>query len=326
MLRAKVFEVALLCALTLGALAQGASAQNYPSHPIRLIVPFPAGGVTDVLARTASNHLASRLGQPVLVENVSGAAGNTGTDLVAKAPPDGHTLVIVASSQLVINPFIYSKMPFDALNDLAPVINLVEAATIVVIDAKLPPKTLQEFIAYAKTWPGELNYGSAGVGSTPHLTGDFLTRLAGIKMVHVPYRGIAPALNDLLGGQIQLLSLTLAAVKPQVDAGLLRALVVGARKRMTILPDVPTAAEAGVPDFEPRTWFGILAPAKTPPAVIATLNKTLQEMLEDPDVRRRFIEIGLDPVGGSPESFGAVIREDSRFWEQIVKASGAKAE
>lgn len=300
-------------------------AQSYPAKPIRLVAPFPPGGIVDFLGRVVSEGLPALAGQQVIIENRPGAGGNLGTDLVAKAAPDGYTLGLVAAGNLVINPFLYRSMPFDPLNDVVPVFNLGDAPQLLVVTGSLPPQNLREFIAYAKARP-PVPYASAGVGTTTHLAMDHFARLAGLDLQHIAYKGVGQALPDLLAGRVQALSVGLGPVRAHLKSGALRALAAASPRRLAALPDVPTSAEAGLPGYEMATWFGVIAPRGTPAPVVASLNRYLQQVLDDPKTRQRLLDSGIEPAGGDAASFGALIRADYRKWEPVVKASGARVE
>ena len=301
-----------------------AHAQPYPAKPIRLIAPFPPGGTADFLGRLVSESLSALVGQQIVVENRPGAGGNLGTDLVAKAAPDGYTLGLVAAGNLVINPFLYRSMPFDPMSDLVPVFNIGDAPQLLVVTGALPAQNLREFVAYAKTQPAPLPYASAGVGTTTHLAMDHFARLAGIEMQHVSYKGVGQALSDLLAGRVQAISVGLGPVRAHLKSGALRALAAAAPKRLAAIPEVPTSAEAGLPGYEMTTWFGVVAPKGTSPAVVSYLNRHLQNALDDPKMQQRLLESGMEPAGGDAQSFGQLIRSDYRKWEPVVKASGAR--
>jgi tripartite-type tricarboxylate transporter receptor subunit TctC len=322
---------AIACALSLVAAHLGvtrADAQqapaNWPTQPIRIIVPSSAGGTTDMLARLAAEWLTPRLGQNVIVENRTGAGGNVGTDAVAKAAPDGHTLGFVSTNNLAINQFLFKSMPYDPVRDLTPVAVVAEAPQVLVVSAQVPVKTLREFIDLAKAKPGALNFGSAGPGSTPHLAGVQFTRLAGLEMTHVPYRGAAPAVVDLAGGQIQMMSVGVAPVAGLMQSGKLRALASATRQRMPNLPDLPTSAEAGLPGFESTTWFGMIAPAKTPRPIVERLNALMQEMVADPRTQQRFDKAYLLPMRMSADAFREMVAREIPIWEKTVRDSGLK--
>lgn len=317
-------KLALLASLIIAALPVSLQAQSYPTKPIRLIAPFPPGGTVDFFGRLVSEGLGPLTGQPVVLENRPGAGGNLGTDAVAKAAPDGHTLALVASGNIVINPFLYRSMPFDALNDLVPVYNIADAPQLLAVPSSLPVKTLQEFLAFAKSKPGAVNYASAGAGTTTHLAMDMLGRMAKVDMQHVPYKGVGQAMADLLTGRVQALSVGYGPLQSNLKSGALRAIVAAAPKRLAAAPDVPTSREAGLPGFEMTTWFGVLAPRGTSPAIVNYLNTNLQKVFDDANTRKRLLDSGMEPGGGSADAFAKLIRADYSKWEAVVKASGAK--
>jgi len=316
--------LAVLALLLVAATA--ARADTYPSRPVRVIVTAAAGGTTDFLARWMGKGFTEITGQPVIVENRGGAGGNIGGELVAKSPPDGYTLAMVASGAIIINPWLYDNMSYDPLHDLIPVFNVANAPQFLMVTASLPAKNLREFIALAKANPGKYNYASAGNGSTTHLALDHFARLAGVKLVHIPYRGVGASVTDLVAGRVQLLSTSIPPVRAQLDRGEVRALCLAAPKRLSVMPDVPTAAEAGLPGYDMTTWFAFLTARGTDPANVKFLNQTFQKVLDEPETRRKFEELGVEPNGGTPEQFAETIRKDAKYWEPIVKASGAKAE
>ncbi len=313
--------VALIaCALAWGA----AAAQAYPAKTIRLVAGTAPGGITDTLTRIAAEGLSSKLGRPVVVENKAGATGNLAIEHVAKSPPDGYTLLLVAGGNVVITPFLYASLPFDALNDIVPVFNVAGAPQLLIVPASLPVKDLAEFIALARANPGKLNYASAGPGSTTHLAADHFARLAGVQLVHVPYRGVGPALTDLLAGRVQMLSVGLSPVQAYLRSGTLRALAAASKVRLAAAPDVPTSAEAGLPGWEMTTWFGIFAPKGTSAAIVQAVNAGMQSVIDDPGTRKRLLESGIEPIGGPAAVFAERVRSDYRAWEQVVRASGVK--
>lgn len=304
-----------------------ASAQGYPSQQIRLIVPFAAGGVTDLLARMAGEHIKGKTGQSVVVENRPGAGGNTGLDVVVKSTPDGYTIGLCGSTIFGVNPHIYRQMPFDPMKDLIPVATIAEAPQILVVNAsKVPVKDLREFIAFAKANPTRLNYGSAGTGTPNHLGADQIMRQAGITVAHVPYRGGGPAVADLVAGNVEVAVIATGLVIEHIKAGTLRVLAAVAPKRLPFLPDVPTTAEAGLPTYDTSNWFGIVAPAKTPPAVVTELNRVLSSMAEEKAVLDRFERAYMLPMRVTPEEFATMVRVDSPKWEKLVKDAGIKPE
>jgi tripartite-type tricarboxylate transporter receptor subunit TctC len=313
--------IAALCASSFAAHAQ---TPNWPTQPIRIIVPSAAGGTTDFLARVSGEFLTSRLGQPVIIENNTGAGGNVGTASVARAAPDGHTLGFISTNNLAINQFLFKSLPYDPIKDLAPVAVVAEAPQILVVSKNVPAKNLREFIDLLKAKPNSMNYASAGPGTTPHLAAVQFMRLAGVEMTHVPYRGAAPAVTDLASGQVQMLSVGAAPVAGVMASGDVRALAAATKTRMPLLPDLPTAAEAGLPGFESTTWFGLVAPAKTPRPIVERLNALMREWVDDPRVRERFDKAYLLPMNMSADDFGKFVVEEAGKWEKIVAAAGVK--
>jgi len=310
----------VLCLLAAGP----AGAQTYPSKPVRIIAPFPPGGVADVLARALQPGLQEALGQQVIIENKPGAGGNIGADLVAKADPDGYTLLLASAGILTINQFLYSKMPFDPAKAFAPITVVGDMPNIVVVNPKTGLKTLKALIDKAKAEPGKLNFGSAGNGTTTHLAVVLLEQAAKIKLAHVPYKGAAPAVQDLVAGQIDGLVDNPPLVLGHIRNGTLTALAWAAPQRMAILPDVPTAAEAGLPGFEASSWFALVAPAGTPQAIIDRLNAETAKILKDPKMVEQFAARGVRLVGNSVASFTAFIPPERARWGEIVKTSGVK--
>ena len=297
----------------------GTLAQAYPTKTIRMVVPFAPGGVNDLLARLVADHLEKTLGQRVLVETRPGAGGNIGAEIVAKAPPDGHTLCLIQSGNVAINPFLYKDMTFDALNDLVPVAPVSTSPQLVSVYTKLPVSSLRELIALAKREPGKLNHASPGNGTSPHLAAELFAHMAGIQLVHVPYRGVAPALVDLAAGQVQLTFLGPAAIDGQLKAGTIRPLAVARSTRLKTLPDVPTADEAGLPGYEFSTWFGVVASKGTPADIVAVLNRHINAMLDDPDVQKRLAGIGMEPLKESTAQFAQRIKTDYDKFGAIVQ-------
>ena len=319
-MRRIVFSLLAVC------IATAASAQTYPDRPIRLIAPFPAGGLADVLARAVGDEMSKSLGQPVIVENRAGAGGNTGADAVAKAAPDGYTLLMSSAGILTANPHLYAKMPFDAATAFIPVSNVAQMSMILVVHPKIGAQNLQEFVALAKAQPGKINFGSPGIGTTGHLGLAMFMHAAGVQITHVPYRGAAPAVTDLIAGQIDGVVDNPPTVIAHIQAGKLRPLAVAAKERMALLPDVPTAAEAGVPNYEASSWFGIAAPAGTPPAIVARLHKAIADAVRTPAMKERFAKSGAQLIGDTPEHFAAQIRAEYKRWGEIIRAANIKAE
>ncbi len=298
-----------------------AQAQTYPDRPIRLIAPFPAGGLADVLARAVGDEMSKTLGQPVIVENRAGAGGNTGADAVAKAAPDGSTLLMSSAGILTANPFLYAQMPFNVETAFIPISNVAQMSMILVVHPKVEAKTLAAFVALAKAQPGKLNFGSPGIGTTGHLGLAMFMHAADVKITHVPYRGAAPAVTDLIAGQIDGVVDNPPTVIAHIQSGKLRPLAVAASKRMPLFPDVPTAAEAGVANYEASSWFGIVAPAGTPPAVIARLHQAIAAAVRTPAMQERFAKSGASLVGDTPEHFAQQIRDERVKWGTIIKAA-----
>ena len=303
-----------------------AQAQEWPTKPIRLIIATAAGGLMDVAARVAAESLDKSLGQRLVIENRSGSGGNIGAEAVAKAEPDGYTLGLVQIGNVAINPYVYPDMTFDPFTDLVPVAPLTSSAILVVANAKVPANDLRELIALAKREPGKLSYGSSGNGTAPHLAGEMFKAAAGVDILHVPYRGAGPAVNDTVGGHVQLTFVGLGAVRAPVDAGLLKILAVAQSERLKSAPQYPTSAEAGLPGYEFVTWFGIVAPKGTPAPVIAKLVQHIHAMQDDPEVQKRLATGGLEPLKETPEQFGARMRRDHERFRDIVKAAKLKPE
>jgi tripartite-type tricarboxylate transporter receptor subunit TctC len=316
----------LLTLFGLVLLALPAWAQTYPSKPIRIVAPFPPGGVADVLARGLQADLQTALGQQVIIDNKPGAGGNIGAEIVAKAEPDGHTLLLASAGILTINEFLYAKMPFDPAKAFAPITVVGDMPNIVVVHPKAGVSTLKELIDKAKAEPGKLNFGSAGNGTTTHLAIVLLEQAAGIKLAHVPYKGAAPAVQDLVAGQIDGLVDNPPLVLGHIKSGAIKALGWAAPRRMAILPDVPTAAEAGLPGFEASSWFALVAPAGTPREIVGRLNAEAAKILKDPKMIETFAGRGIRLVGNSVEEFTAFIPKERARMGDIVKAAGVKME
>lgn len=307
-----------LCVLLTPALA---SAQNFPDHTIRLIVPFPPGGPNDIIARVVSQKMQAILKQTIVIDNRGGQGGVLGTDLVAKAKPDGYTIAIASAGALAISPSM-EKVAYDTLKDLAPVTLVAKVPEMLVVAENVPAKNMAELVALAKKQPGKLNFASSGPGSLPHLAGELFKLTAKIDIVHVPYRGAAPAVNDLLGGQVQMVFLDLPVLLPQVKAGKLRPIAVGAEKRVPTAPDVPTTAEAGMPSLLTENWYGMVAPAGTPKDVVAALNKAAVEAMKDPDVVSKLSSQGAMLIGDTPDEFRAFIASETAKWAKVIKDAG----
>ena len=313
--------------LALGLLAcSGAGAQAYPSRPIRLVVPFSAGaGVVDIMARLLSQRLGTALGQPIVIENRPGAGGIAGTEVAAQAAPDGYTFLITNVS-LVVSAYLYPKLPFDASRDFIPVSMINSAPLLLVVHPSVPAKTTKELIAYARAHPNELNYGSGGVGSTPHLCVELFKSLAGIEATHVPYKGGAPALADLVGGQLSFMIENMPGTMPFVKSGKLRALAITSAQRSPLAPELPTLAEAGVPGYEVVGWNGLFAVKGTPPEVVARVSSEMAKILRAPDVRQQMAVLGAEPIGNSPEEFAAFLKAENARWGKIIREKGIRSE
>ena len=311
--------------LALGAATASAQAA-YPSKPIRLVVPFATGGVTDTSGRLIAEHLSKRLGQQVIVDNKPGASGNIGTQMVAAAEPDGYTLLLGFDGTLVINPHVFPKVGFDTVNDFAPIGKIGDAILILVSHPGVPAKTLKDVIALSKTQSGGLSYGTSGTGGTPHIAGELLKQRTGANLTHIPYKGGGQAMTDLLGGTIPLVYTAVAGAIQHVKSGKLHAVAVSSAQRAPSLPEVPTFIEAGVADFDINSWVGLLAPAKTPRPIVDKLNTELNAVLNDPVVRERLNTLGISASPGGPERFGRDLARDLARYGQVVKAANIKAE
>jgi tripartite-type tricarboxylate transporter receptor subunit TctC len=309
-------------AAALPAVSRIARAQSYPTRPVRLIIGYPPGGSADITARLTGQWLSERLGQPVVVESRPGAATNLATEAVVRAPPDGYTLLLVAPAN-AINATLYDKLSFDSLRDLVPVAGIIRFPNVVVVNPSLPVKTIPELISYAKANPGKLNMASSGNGSTIHMSGELFKMLTGITMVHVPYRGGAPALTDLMGGQVQVMFDNIPTSAEHIKAGKLRGLAVTSAARSEVLPDLPTVADF-LPGYEASAWYGLGAPKGTPDEIVDKVNKAMNAILADPKSQARFKELGASLLPGSPADFGKLLAEETEKWGKVVKFSGAK--
>ena len=316
----------VLLVLTLASptavLAQG----TYPNKPIRLIVPFPPGGTTDILARSVGNELTKSLGQPVVVENRSGAAGNIGADAVAKSAPDGYTLLMGTVGTHGINSGLYAKMPYDAVKDFAPITIVAAVPNMLVLHPSVPAKTVKELIDLAKANPGKITFASSGAGTSIHLSGELFKTMAGVDILHVPYKGSSPALTDLVGGQVNIMFDNMPSALPLVKGGRLRAIAVTTSKRSATMPDLPTMAEAGLPGFDASSWFGVLAPAGTPKDIINKLNAAIVKALGTPEMKDKLSSQGAEPIGNTPEQFATHIQSELVKWAKVIKESGAKVD
>ena len=322
-LRMRLLTVLLACLAT-AATSLAASAQSYPAHPVRWIVGYPPGGSTDIMARLIGARLSERLGQQFVIENKPGAGNNIGTAEVVRAAPDGYTILLVNPAN-AINATLYVNLNFNFIRDIAPVAGIARVPNVMTVHPSVPAKTVAEFIAYAKDNPGKVNMASSGNGTSVHLSGEMFMAMTGVKMQHVPYRGSAPALTDMLAGQVQVIFDNMPSVIPHIKAGTLRALAVTTAARAPELPDVPTVAET-VKDFEASAWFGIGAPKGTPKEVIERLNKEVNAILAEPTIKQRLADLGGVPIVATPEEFGKVVADETAKWEKVVKFAGIKVE
>jgi len=311
--------LALLLALPLHALAQ------YPQRAIKMIVPFPPAGATDIVGRIVAQKLTERLGQPVVVENRPGAGGTIGSDIAAKSAPDGYTILMATSSTHSVGPAL-QKLPYDAIKDFAAITHVADVPNVLVVSPKLPVSNLKEFIAYAKANPGKLNFASSGIGTIVHLNGEFFKMLTGVDMVHVPYKGTALSIPDLASGNVAMLFDSLASAMPNIKSGTAKPLALNAPRRSHLLPDVPTLAEAGLPAFDRYTWFGMFAPAGTPADIVRKLQAETVAALKAPDLRERFDAVGAEPVGSTSEQFVERIRSDGVRWSEVIRKADVKVQ
>ncbi|HEY5365753.1 MAG TPA: tripartite tricarboxylate transporter substrate binding protein [Casimicrobiaceae bacterium] len=298
----------------------------WPVRPVHIIVPFAAGGVADLLPRIVGVKLSQKWGQSVVIENKVGASGNLGMADGARADPDGYTLVLAPAGNLTVSPLLFKNLPFDTYKDLTPVTNLADVPNVLVVNPSVPAKTFQQLLAYAKANPGKLNFASPGEGSGAHLAGELLKLDAGIDIVHVPYKGLAPAVNDLLGGNTQMMFAGISTVIQYIKTGKLVALAIASPKRSPQLPDVPTVAESGLPGFDVTSWYGIVTRAGTPPAIVHKIQRDMADALRQEDVRSQLASLGLEPVGSTPEAFDAMIKSETKKWGDIVRKANIHIE
>ncbi|MBX9650897.1 MAG: tripartite tricarboxylate transporter substrate binding protein [Xanthobacteraceae bacterium] len=310
----------LLAGLWLVSLPALAAAQDFPSKPIKLIVPFPAGGPNDIIARVVGQRMSEIVKQPVIIDNRGGQGGVLGTDAVAKAAPDGYTVGIVSASSLVINPTM-ERVPYDVARDFAPVTLVTTVPEMLVVASNVPANNMAELVALAKAQPGKLNFASAGVGGLPHLAGELFKQTANIDIVHIPYRGAAPAINDLLGQQVQMAFLDLPVILPHIKAGSLRPIALGAPERAPTAPDVPTTAEVGMPDILIQNWYGMIAPGGTPENIVNLLNAVTNQAMDDPQVKQKLADQGLTVAGDRPKHFRDFIAAEAQKWARVIKAA-----
>ena len=318
-----LFRLAFL--LVLAGCAQLAGAQSFPSRPVRVVIGFPPGGGIDIVARIIAPKLSEALGQPVLVENKPGAGGSLGTDIVAKAAPDGHTIFLGTTGNISINPIFMTNLPFNMERDLMPLTQVASVSFLLYSNAAFAPKDLRELIAYAKANPGKVNFCSSSTGGLPHLAGELLNTLAGVNTVHIPYKGSAACLNDLMGGQVQFDFDAVAIGLPHVKSGRLRALATTGPKRLSFLPEIPAANET-LPGFEVVNWYGMLVPAGTPREAVSRLQREIARVMEIPEIRDKLIAQATDPVGSKPEEFGAFMKAETVKWARVIKSANVKPE
>ena len=322
-MRMLALATAALAAL---AVAPVAAQAPYPDHAVRILVPFPPGGPADALARIAADEMARSFGQPVVVENRPGAGGNIGMELGAKAPPDGYTLTLAPTGNLTVAPHLYAKLPYDPAKDYAPITVIAAVPNILIVNPRVPARSLAELIALAKARPGTLNYASPGNGSGPHLAGELFKRMAGIDIVHVPYNGVGPAMTAVLAGDVQLFFAQSSAALQQIKAGKVIALGVASPKRIAAAPDIPTIAESGLPGFDVVSWYALVAPAGTPPAIVAKVQTTVATALAKPDVKEKLAGLGAEPVGNTPAEFAAMQRAESARWQKLAREANIHAD
>lgn len=322
---AGLFSLVGTAVVATGALAQTSSKSHYPAHPVRIVVPYPPGGPADIVARALASKMTVSLGQPFVVENRSGAGGNIGAEEVARAAPDGLTLLLGTNGPMVVNLPLYGHLPFDPVRDFAPISQIAQIPLVLLAHPSVPVKTVQELIAYGKAHPGQLSYASSGPGSGGHLAGALLAQRAGIDMAHIPYRGMAPATTDLLAGHVKLMVGGLLAALPYMKDGSLKALAVVTPQRAKLAPEIPTVSESGLPGFQIVSWYGLLAPAKTPPEIVQQLYRSVVDALNQPDVNKAlFVDGGLEKVASTPAQFAAQIKKEIPEYTEIVKTTGAK--
>lgn len=317
----------VLCLLAMSSFAQAQdAAAAYPDRPVKMIVPFPPGGATDIVGREISDRLSRALGQPFVVENRSGASGNIGMEAAARAAPDGYTLVIGAPQTLTINPQLFKSNPFNPQKELDPIVVVATVPNVLIINPKLPISSVKELIAYAKERPGKINYGSSSIGGTPHLSSELFKSMTGTNIMHIPYRGSSPALTDLMGGQIDMMFDNFPASLPNIKSGRVKALAVTTKHRSKAAPDIPTMEEAGVPGFESQGWFSILAPAGTPPAILEKINAEVNKILATDTFKARLDNVGAEAKGGSIADFRDLLDTETKRWSEVIKFAGIKVE
>ena len=325
-LRATSRILGAIACLGIAIAASHSSAQQaYPTKPIRMICPFPPGGTTDVVARLVAQKLTEAWKEQVIVDNRTGAGGIIGTELAAKAPADGYTVLLGSITTHAVNPALYKKLNFDPVKDFIPVSLVVSSPQLLAVHPSVAAKSVRDLISLAKAKPGQLNYASAGVGTSPHLTFELFKSMAGIEATHVPYKGTGPAITELIGGQVQMMITGVVALMPHVKSGKLRGLAVTSAKRVAALPDLPTVAESGVPKFDVSSWFGVFLPSGTPKPIVTKMNQEIRKIVEIPDVRQKLISLGADPETNTPEEFSAYVKSEMAKWGKVVRDTGATA-
>jgi tripartite-type tricarboxylate transporter receptor subunit TctC len=315
----------LLLAAAFATAALPALSQGFPNRPVKIIVPFPAGGPTDVLTRVLADKMGAQLGQPVVVENKPGAGGSIGADFVAKSANDGYTLVMATASTHSIGPYL-GKLPYDPVKDFTPIVWVGNATNVLVVSNNVPAANVKELIELAKRDPGKLNYATSGIGTISHLTSELFASMAGVKLTHVPYKGTQQSIPDLMSGQVAILFDNIMTAMPNVKAGKVKALGISSPKRSSLVPDLPTVAEAGLPGFQSLVWFGLLGPANTPKAVVERMNAEMNKALLLPDIQARFVQMGFEPAGGTSADFAQTIDRDAQKWSKVIKDAGVKPE
>jgi tripartite-type tricarboxylate transporter receptor subunit TctC len=316
--------LAAIAAAFLAALAPAAQAQSWPAHSIKMVVPFPAGGPTDVVTRVISEKLGEALGQPVVVENKPGASGTIGSQYVAKSEPDGYTLLMATGSTHSIAPYV-QKVPYDPRKDFTPVVYVGGATTILLVSPKLGVTNVRELIALAKKEPGKLNYSSSGIGSVSHVTSEMFANMAGIRLTHVPYKGTEQSVTDLMSGQVAMLFDNVMTAKAHMSSGRLKGIAISSRERSSLEPDLPTIAESGVPGFDSSNWFGIFGPANLPRPIVERVNAEMNKILRDPAVKAKFAQLGFDIGGGTPAEFAALVKREGERWSKVIREAHVKA-
>lgn len=321
----KIFS-AVACVTSAFVVGHSHAQQAYPTKPIRMICPFPPGGTTDVVARLVAQNLTEAWKEQVIVDNRAGAGGIIGTELASKAPADGYTVLLGSITTHAVNPALYKKLKFDPITDFTPVTLVVSSPQLLAVHPSVPAKSVKDLVALAKAKSGQLNYGSAGVGTSPHLTFELFKSMAGIDAVHIPYKGTGPAITELIGGQVQMMITGVVALMPHVKSGKLRGLAVTSAKRVAALPDLPTVAESGVPKFDVSSWFGVFLPAGTPKPIVARMNSEIRRIVDIPDVRQKLVNQGADPETNTPEEFAAYVKSEMEKWGKVVRDTGARAD